>query len=88
MTAFKNLPPWSDFVKGRDSDMLRMRQAYTAKLQEKHRATLKKHSKMATEWEEALAHDRWEAAQVRSARGQEPAEPRLPCPACASHAAV
>ena len=32
MTAFKNLPPWEDFVKGRNSDMLRMRQAFTEKL--------------------------------------------------------
>ena len=24
MTAFKNIPPWHDFLKGRDSDMLRM----------------------------------------------------------------
>ena len=27
MTAFKNLPPWQDFVKGRESNMLRMRTA-------------------------------------------------------------
>ena len=26
MTAFKNLPPWDDFQKGQDSDMLRMRE--------------------------------------------------------------
>ena len=32
MTAFKNLPPWDDFVKGRKSDMLRMRLAFTQKL--------------------------------------------------------
>ena len=32
MTAFKNIPPWQDFVKGRDSDMLRMRLAFTAQL--------------------------------------------------------
>ena len=25
MTAFKTIPPWLDFVKGRSSDMLRMR---------------------------------------------------------------
>ncbi len=25
MTAFKNLPPWEDFARGRDTDMLRMR---------------------------------------------------------------
>ena len=29
MTAFKNMPPWHDFLKGRDSDMLRMRLAFT-----------------------------------------------------------
>ena len=28
MTAFKNLPPWGDFVKGGDSDMLRMRKGF------------------------------------------------------------
>ena len=39
MTAFKNLPPWNDFVKGRDSDMLRMRSAFTAKLQARHEQT-------------------------------------------------
>ena len=32
MTAFKNLPAWHDFCKGRDSDMLRMRLAFTEKL--------------------------------------------------------
>ena len=33
MTAFKDLPPWSDFVKGQASDMLRMRQAFTQRLE-------------------------------------------------------
>ena len=32
MTAFKNIPPWHDFLKGRDSDMLRMRLAFTKML--------------------------------------------------------
>ena len=32
MTAFKNIPAWEDFVKGRQSDMLRMRLAFTRKL--------------------------------------------------------
>ena len=32
MTAFKHLPPWDDFVKGRESDMLRMRNDFTAQL--------------------------------------------------------
>ena len=33
MTAFKNLPPWHDFLKGRDSDMLRMRNEFIERLQ-------------------------------------------------------
>jgi hypothetical protein len=32
MTAFKVIPPWEDFVKGRESDMLRMRLAFTREL--------------------------------------------------------
>ena len=32
MTASKNLLAWHDFCKGRDSDMLRMRFAFTEKL--------------------------------------------------------
>ena len=32
MTAFKNIPPWQDFLKGRESDMLRMRLDFTAQL--------------------------------------------------------
>ena len=59
MTAFKNLPPWSDFEKGRDSDMLRMRSAYIRELWECHRETLRRHSDMATSAAEEAAHDEW-----------------------------
>ena len=41
MTAFKNLPPWSDFVKGRESPTLHMRQAFTDWLEEMHVETMK-----------------------------------------------
>ena len=41
MTAFKNLPPWSDFAKGRESPTLRMRQAFTDWLEEMHVETMK-----------------------------------------------
>ena len=40
MTAFKNLPPWEDFQKGQDSDMLRMRERYTEMLDRKQTETL------------------------------------------------
>ena len=35
MTAFKNLPPWGDFCKGKDSPMLHSRQKMIAELQQK-----------------------------------------------------
>ena len=38
MTAFKSIPPWLDFVKGRNSDMLRMRQRFVEKLDKMHRS--------------------------------------------------
>ena len=40
MTAFKNLPPWDDFVAGWDSDMLRMRLAFTRNLESMHERTM------------------------------------------------
>ena len=64
MTAFKNLPPWSDFEKGRDSDMLRMRNAFIEKLWDLHRETLRRHTVMSTPEEEAAAHRRWTLAQA------------------------
>ena len=85
MTAFKNLPPWSDFEKGRDSDMLRMRNAYIEKLWDYHRKTLRRHSQMRTATEEEAAHDAWDrekaASDASDALPKEP--PRMPCLACA-----
>ena len=83
MTAFKNLPPWNDFVKGKESDMLRMRQAFVDDLWKKHRQTMAKHSKYATRMAEERAFDSWKAR-----REAEPAisahEPvRMHCQACA-----
>ena len=48
MTAFKNLPPWGDFFKGKSSHMLRMRQAFTERLDKMHQRTLAKHSTLKT----------------------------------------
>ena len=48
MTAFKNLPPWDDFVKGRQSDMLRMRQNFVNGLYDMHARTLATHSELKT----------------------------------------
>ena len=60
-TAFKNLPHWEDFVRGRDSDMLRMRLDFTHWLEKLHRKTLQKYSRFQTAEEEQTAHDNWQA---------------------------
>ena len=57
MTAFKNIPPWGDFVKGRESDMLRMRLAFIEQLDEMHVKTLARHSSMKTREDENEAHE-------------------------------
>ena len=81
-TAFKNLPPWGDFVKGRDSDMLRMRQDFTERLQAMHTRTLAKHTGLKTAQAEAQAHALWTERQALQAKRHHAEAPRLPCPAC------
>ena len=57
MTAFKNLPPWSDFLEGRKSDMLRMRWTFTEWLEGLHVETLARHSSLKTREDENEAHE-------------------------------
>ena len=83
MTAFKNLQPWNDSERRRDSDMLRMRNAYIEKLWECHRETLRRHSDMATSAAEEAAHAEWGRAQAADTSVMPKEPPRLPCPACA-----
>ena len=64
MTAFKNLPPWNDFMKGKDEErysdsMLAMRKTFTAQLEQLHRQTLAKHSTLTTPEEEDQAWELW-----------------------------
>ena len=82
MTAFKNIPPWHDFEKGRSSDMLRMRSEFVSGLQALHRRTLAKFSPLKTHEMEAQAHERWTAKQVETP--QRPRQKPLlkPCPCC------
>lgn len=82
MTAFKNIPPWSDFVKGRESSMLRMRLKFTAKLQQLHVRTLAKHTDMKTPEDEAAAHERWDAERVNPAKRPKQEGPLMRCPSC------
>ena len=79
MTAFKNLPPWGDFVKGRDSDMLRMRLDFTRALEQLHRRTLAKHSALKTSELEQAAQEAFRARQVKRRKLE---GPLMPCPCC------
>jgi hypothetical protein len=83
MTAFKNLPAWQDFVKGRDSDMLRMRLEFTERLSKMHRRTLSRYSQFKTIEQEQHAHDVWQRSQATKAKRHKKAGPLMPCPACA-----
>ena len=82
LTAFKNIPPWHDFVKGRESDMLRMRLEFTHLLQEMHQRTLAKHSGLTTPELEAQAQDLWSQTQARKPKKAKVEGPRMPCAAC------
>ena len=84
MTAFKNLPPWGDFVKGRESDMLRQRLDFTQRLQSMHTRTLAKHSDLKNAELEAKAHELWSESQAKQAKRQKTLGPRMPCPVCQS----
>jgi hypothetical protein len=82
MTAFKKLPAWSDFVKGRDSDMLRMRLEFQSRLQALHTTTLAMHSDMKTSADEEAAHEEWTQTKAQHPKRQKVEELRMPCPAC------
>ena len=84
LTAFKHLPPWTDFLKGRQSDMLRMRLQFTERLKGLHRRTLAKHSHMKTSDDEAEAHAAWTVEQLEKPKKHKAEPPRRTCPACAA----
>jgi hypothetical protein len=88
MTAFKNLPPWDDFVRGRDSDMLRMRLEFIQKLDRLHELTVAKHSAMQNSAAEEAAHALWTEEQARMPKRHRLSGPRMPCPACSSYASA
>ena len=87
MTAFKNLPPWDDFQKGQDSDMLRMRKRFTEMLDRKHTETMRKYSQFQTAEDENDAYEIWRERRERESKRRklEPQQHRMPCPACAAH---
>ena len=81
MTTFKNIPPWQDFVKGKDSDMLRMRLDFTRWLETLHQRTLAKHSDLKTPEHEQMPYDFWRQGQAKRHKTD---GPLMPCPCCNS----
>ena len=65
MTAFKNIPAWNDFVKGKESEMLRSRRAFTERIQKLHERTLAEHSTMGSLEEEEAAQADWDGEQAQ-----------------------
>ena len=86
MTAFKNLPPWDDFQKGKDSDMLRMRKRFTDMLDRKHTETMRKYSQFKTAEDENEAYELWRERREREPKRLkvQPQQFRMHCPACAA----
>ena len=85
MTAFKNLPPFEDFRKGQESEMLYQRQVFEAKLKELHRRTLAKHSHIGDEKTEEAEHKKWDAMQAENRKRRKIISCPMPCAACAAN---
>ena len=87
MTAFKHLPPWDDFRKGQESDMLRMRKRFTKILDRKHTETMRRWSHFQTAKDENEAYEMWRESREREPKRRkvEAQQHRVPCPACAAH---
>ena len=64
MTAFKNLPPIGEFMKGRQSSMLRMRRAFEEMLERMHERTLRQWDEDWTPEKEQELLEEWRAKQA------------------------
>ncbi len=84
MTAFKNLPPWDDFAKGRESAMLRMRLRFTEMLNNMHARTMQQHSKLATPELEVEAFEAWRAQRQHKKPDSRAPPQRHRCPGCST----
>ena len=84
MTAFKHLPPWNDFQKGQDSDMLRMRKRFEEMLERMHTKTMSKYSDFKTIEEENDAYEIWRELRDREPKRRKVKSEKyhMPCPAC------
>ena len=66
MTAFKTLPGFEEFCRGKDSDMLKARQAFIRKLELMHQRTLARHSAMQSGTDEQRAFAAWSKQASKS----------------------
>ena len=83
MTAFYNLPAWEDFLRGRNSDLLRMRQEFGERLEGMHRRTMARCSQLGTEGDEDAAYEDWLVKQARRSNKKRKQETHgVTCPAC------
>ena len=84
MTAFKNIPPLDDFLKGLESKMLKTRKQFDRHLHNLHRVTLKDHSSMTTAEDEDRAYATWcQRKKVSSSSAPATTDGRpLICAAC------
>lgn len=82
MTAFKCLPPWEDFKKGSESDMLRMRWRFTQMLERKHERTMQKWSKYHTPQAEDAAYEQWKDARGKQPKRAKTMSQKHRCPGC------
>ena len=82
MTAFKNLPPWGDFVQGKQSDMLRTRQDFVQRLQAMHQRTLAKYSSMKTPEDELAQYSTWREMKEKQPKRQKIQASNTNCPEC------
>ena len=80
----QNLPPFNDFLKCKESPMLRMRRAFVDELGVLHRKTLSKHSTLGTAKAEDKAHELWDARRQAMGKRQKQQAPAMPCFACAA----
>ena len=69
-------------MKGRESDMLRMRLAFTERFDEMHVKTLARHSLIKAREDQNEAHEQVRVAQAASERRQKKEGPFMLCLCC------
>ena len=64
MNAFKDIPPWQDFAKGRELGVLSMQLAFTEWLDEMHVKTRAHHSLLKTRKDKDKVHEQWRLSRI------------------------